>query len=296
MVSVAGLAHDERIRPVMSGLGEGALHSSYTPIGTNGILMRVTNPQIAHGSIVSGSRHEAGQLIRVSTNRVYSGVATSGETSPVPIGTQITQPKTGSGTEIGNSVGQLVAYVPLANDLTVDVAARTATFNYETPAIHSIPGTWGVSELNGVRRDISTLNGEEVLRVGLDSGDGDEVLTVLSENTSATITYQIDSSGTTQNISLVSQIATETPANADSSSAGSVVIDGDGQLVGLWVGKNQSGNGVVTPVYALERALGAKVITNLRLTVLDNNLEQQMVSGEPQEFVAPPDETPSGQG
>lgn len=272
-IDVSDVAHTERIRPVLSGLSEGCESGTYTPTGTNGILMRIVNPSTANDALQSSSNYATGNLIRVSTNRIYAGVNQNS------LGTDIMQPGSDDGGTLGDVVGSLIGYVTLSDGESVDLGIRSASFQYETSQIHTFTSSTAHDQLYGVRRNTANITNTDVRIIGI--GGTDETLTVNNDSAETTITYTIDSSGTTENYTLQDQIITDVPSSSSEAMSGSPITDANGALVGLWVGENSSGNGVIQKISNIEQSLGARTLTGIDFRSFNSPFVDRMFTGDP---------------
>lgn len=264
----------EFVRPVKMGISESlgsTTTAPYTPTGSGGVWLRTDGGDSMSSSVVGRSNISAGQILRLSTNSIYAGV------NQASIGDTILQPDINNGgVDVADAVGTLACYVPLANNITVDCAARTLNPYNECPMIHDYTdfSTTTSGQIGyGVRREMyNTLSGTtvSVIGVGANNPDGKEDLTVNGTAQNATITYDTDGSGgtATSTFTLIDMITTETPTDADSTTRGAPVYDEYGQIIGLWVGEDDSGNGVIQKATNIEQVFGGRILTGYRLGVI----------------------------
>lgn len=137
-------------RPIPGGISEG--QRDRRSAGTSGPLAVRTDEDVAagiwHGSV------QPGDLVRISNNHVYAGTRYhSGE-----FGDAISQPATLDSGVKSNVVGQLIGYVPLADGVNVDCAARTADRRGESPGYFGLSPAAGRAVYRG-EQDYQALLG-----------------------------------------------------------------------------------------------------------------------------------------
>lgn len=259
-------------RPVKMGTSESLSTETaapYSPTGTGGMWLRTDGTGSMSSSVTGASEVEDGEFLRISTNSTYACV------NQASIGDRILQPDSSSGgMDVADAVGTLACYEPLANGAVVDVAARTLNPYNECPmllneGVFSTAGSSGTGF--GVRRtmynELSSAT-VSVIGVGADNPDGREDLAVTNTMTAPSMTYDTDGAGATVIYTLDDMIETEAPTNADTATRGAPVFDGDDQVLGMWVGVSDSGNGVIAKANNIEQVFGGRIITGYRMKAL----------------------------
>ena len=143
-----------RVRPVESGISELAGPGA----ATGGTLARVTRP--GAGDWVT--RVEAGDLVRVSNHHVYVEPYNA-DFGVIP---HVRQPSKLDGGQTDDIVGTTVGYVPLADGVHVDAAARDVDITQESAHHYDMDGLGtGV-----VREDYQSLVGGQLVKGGRTTG------------------------------------------------------------------------------------------------------------------------------
>ncbi|WP_306056671.1 chymotrypsin family serine protease [Natronococcus wangiae] len=231
---------DDRHRPVPAGVSEINANST---AGTGG-------PYPARIATETGDATEAvwsdavdlGDFVRLSNNHVYA------RSNEADFGEPILQPSPHDGGDRDDEVGELVGYVPIADGVRVDVAARSVERDRESASYYGLEEGWPTD----VRRDgYDELRGETVTKTGRTTG----VTSASIEATSASVTVEFG--GEHGSVTLRDQlIAGHMSEGGDS---GSPVFLEDGELVGLLFAGSAEQT-ICNRIGNVERDLGVEIL------------------------------------
>lgn len=185
---------------------------------------------------------EAGDEVRLSNNHVYA------RGNQANLGEPITQPSPHDGGTIADEVGKLVGYVPLADGVTVDVAARSSLEDVrDSPAYHQLDSTHGQEIYRG---DWTGKGDDTLVKTGRTTGVSRG--TVVATSASVKVRYRKIGMVTLRDQVMVTDIS-------DGGDSGSPVFDDEtGELVAL----NFAGSpkvSVLNKVPNIEDALGVEL-------------------------------------
>ncbi|MDG5817421.1 hypothetical protein [Natronococcus sp. A-GB7] len=238
VVPEAAAGRNDRHRPIPAGVSES---NAELTAGTGGPYpARVADD--ADSDAVWSDAAEPGDLVRLSNNHVY---ARSNEADP---GEPIRQPAPRDDGGPDDAVGDLVGYVPIADGVRVDVAARSVDRERESDRYYELDPEWPT----GVRRDgYGQLRGETVTKTGRTTG----VTSATVEATSASVDVEFGPEQGT--VTLRDQLITGYMSEGGDS--GSPVFLEDGQLVGLlFAGSAQQT--ICNRIGNVERELGVEIL------------------------------------
>lgn len=217
-----------RYRPLESGVSE--CHEDGTA-GTGAVLARVTDPDVA--SAVWADDVAVGDLVRLSNYHVYVG--SGGE-----LGDAIYQPSPhDDANPTTDHVGSLAGYVPVEEDASVDVAARTTSVSDVADPILPTRVAEPESQLSVWKRGRTT-----------ETTAG----TVIGTGVSTRVKYGEDNTVTMRGCI----IATDMSEPGDS---GSPVFTNEGELLGL-VFAGSPTHTIISPATVIESQLGVEIVTD----------------------------------
>ena len=262
-----------RVRPVESGVSEIAGRGA----ATGGVLARVTRPDAGRWS----TRVSAGDLVRVSNAHVYVHPLNAPlDTIPV-----VYQPSKLDGGTHADVVGHTAGYVPLADGVHVDAAARTIDITRESTR------HFGLSEQGlgtGVRReDYASLVGEQVVKGGRTTGETTGTIR------GADATIHVGYGGEMGVVRLRHQlVASDMSKGGDSGSP--VFHAASGALVGhLFAGSDRAT--IINQARRIEDALGVELMPE-NTTSVDADVQVTMKSPHLSHKGTTPETEPVGPG
>lgn len=225
-----------------------------------------------------GPTVEEGDIVRLSNNHVYA------RENEATFDEQISQPSPYDGGSPADAVGTLAGYVPLQDDVTVDLAARTVNPERESMKYHELSDRYPT----GIKRDNwSALKDEEVIKTGRTTG----VTRGTVKATSATIKVGY---GDGNAITLRDQIVTGDMSEGGDSGSPVFHIE-SGELIGeSFAGSDRSS--IVYKASNMEAEFGVKLMTEepetdsptyqtslkttVSITMEDPNLDLEQLSGD----------------
>lgn len=239
----------DRHRPVPAGVSES---NADLTAGTGGPYpARIAN--VAGGDTDEASDEtngavwsdavEAGDLVRLSNNHVYA------RSNEADLGESILQPGPHDGGDRDDEVGELVGYVPIADGVRVDVAARSVERDRESATYYGLEEEWPTA----VRREeYGELRNGTVTKTGRTTG----VTSATVEATSASVSVEFG--GEHGTITLRDQLITGHMSEGGDS--GSAVFLEDGALVGLLFAGSAEQT-ICNKIGNVERELGVEILT-----------------------------------
>ncbi|RBI61663.1 hypothetical protein DMJ13_13235 [halophilic archaeon] len=228
----------DRHRPVVAGVSE--INAKSTAATAGPYPARVTDTSSGKWSDDAAE----GDLVRLSNNHVYARV------NEGAFGEPIVQPSPRDGGSLpDDETGELRGYVPVDDGSTVDVAARSATPERESPEYHEVDDSWPTA----VRReDYRSLKGETVTKTGRTTG----VTSATVSAVGASVRVNFGEAGT---LTLRDQlIAGQMSKGGDSGSP--VFHDGSGELVGLLFAGSRRQT-ILNKMGNVESELGVELLT-----------------------------------
>ncbi|TYL40343.1 hypothetical protein CV102_01845 [Natronococcus pandeyae] len=231
----------DRHRPVPAGVSES---NADLTAGTGGPYpARIENDAGGDASEAVWDDVEAGDLVRLSNNHVYA------RSNEADLGESILQPGPHDGGDQDDAVGELVGYVPIADGVRVDVAARSVERDRESASYYGLDEEWPTA----VRREeYGELRGETVTKTGRTTG----VTSATVEATSASVSVEFG--GEHGTVTLRDQLITGYMSEGGDS--GSAVFLEDGALVGLLFAGSAEQT-ICNKICNVERKLGVEILT-----------------------------------
>lgn len=245
-----------RVRPVESGVSEIAGRGA----ATGGILARVTRPDAGRWA----THVAAGDLARVSNHHCYVKPHNAAiETIP-----PVRQPSKLDGGTDADTVGATAGYVPLADGVHVDAAARTIDITRESTQHYGLDGMG-----TGVVRDAyASLVGTMLVKGGRTTGRTEGRLQA------ADATIHVGYGGDLGVVKLRHQLVASDMSKGGDSGSPVFVAGTDGRLIGhLFAGSDRVT--IINQAARIERALGVELMPNETDTV-DAEVQVEMVQPE----------------
>lgn len=229
----------ERHRPVVAGVSE--INADATAATAGPYPARVTDTSRGEW----GPEASEGELVRLSNNHVYARV------NAAEFGAAIVQPSPRDGGSLPEDrVGELRGYVPVEENTVVDVAARSAAADRESPAYHELPEQWPTA----IRReDYASLKGETVTKTGRTTGVSSA--SVQAVGASVRVNFGPDQGTVTLRDQLLAG-----PMSEGGDSGSPVFHDATGELVGLLFA-GSANQTIFNTAANVERELGVELLT-----------------------------------
>ncbi|WP_227355540.1 S1 family peptidase [Haladaptatus salinisoli] len=228
----------DRHRPVVGGVSE--INAKSTAATAGPYPARVTDASKANWSDAVSN----GDLVRLSNNHVYARV------NKAQLGEPIVQPSPRDGGGLpDDKTGELRGYVTVEDGSLVDVAARSADPERESPEYHELDDSWPT----GVRREgYRSLKGETVTKTGRTTGVTQSQVRAVG----ASVRVNFGEAGT---LTLRDQIIAG--AMSKGGDSGSPVFhDSSGELVGLLFAGSKRQT-IFNKIGNVESELGVELLT-----------------------------------
>ncbi|MFC4553239.1 MULTISPECIES: S1 family peptidase [Halorussus] len=244
VVEIPDAQHDrkDRHRPVVAGVSE--INADSTAATAGPYPARVTDPDAPSATWAEGVA--ADETVRLSNNHVYARV------NAAEFGDAIVQPSPRDGGSLpDDKVGELRGYVPIEEGAVVDVAARSADPERESPEYHELPVEWPTA----IRREgYRELRGETVTKTGRTTGVSSA--SVQAVGASVRVNFGPEHGTLTVRDQLIAG-----PMSKGGDSGSPVFRDENGELVGLLFA-GSANQTIFNKVANVERELGVELLTS----------------------------------